>query len=112
MWQVNERLLLASSCSHILLFAVAVAVGRCCVSLRSVSSVEGYTIDAIHGFVEELIMEKDPEYHWVDSFRASRTSNFARQLLFNQLTGKVRRNVGRKAIELGNARHAHCLEHL
>ena len=59
------------------------------------------SIEAIHGFVEELILEQDPEYHWSDSFRASRTSNDARLELFNTLSAKVTRNVGRKAIELG-----------
>lgn len=68
------------------------------------SSLEGYEIEDVYGFVEELIVNKDPEYNWRDSFRAARTSNEARQLLFNQLSSKVRRNVARKAIEMeGNA---------
>ena len=71
------------------------------VTVYGVSHVSGYTITHIHGFVEELITSSDPEYHWVDSFRASRVSNEQRQLLFNQLGAKVRRNVGRKAIEFG-----------
>lgn len=31
------------------------------VQFFSVSTLDGYVIDAIHGFVEELILEKDPE---------------------------------------------------
>lgn len=50
---------------------------------------------------QELIVESDPEYHWADTFRASRTSNDTRQQLFNTLSCQVRRNVGRKALELG-----------
>ncbi len=71
------------------------------IPLFSASSLEGHCIHEILGFVEELIVENDPEYHWMDSFRASETSNESRQKLFYQLTSKVRRNVGRKCIEKG-----------
>ena len=56
---------------------------------------------SVHGLVEQLIVSADPEYHWVDSFRASRTSNEQRQLLFNRLVMAVRRGLSRKARELG-----------
>lgn len=54
----------------------------------SVSELQGYTISEVHSFVEELLVENDPEYHWTDNFRASRISNEARQMLFNQLAKK------------------------
>jgi hypothetical protein len=44
----------------------------------------------IHGFVEELIVDDDPEYHWKDNFRTSRSSNEARQYLLYKLSGYVR----------------------
>jgi ABC-type Zn2+ transport system substrate-binding protein/surface adhesin len=108
---------------------------------------QGFDIVAIRGFVEELLVEHDPEYihtcthmqthayththtnththththrhththkhththtytptrryHWSERFRASRTSNEARQILFNQLTNKIRRSVGSKAVAMG-----------
>ncbi len=69
--------------------------------LPAASSLEGHCVHDILGFVEELIVSEDPEYLWVDSFRSSRTSNEARQKLLYQLTSKIRRNVGRKCIDLG-----------
>ena len=60
-----------------------------------------HRLAAIHGHVSHLITSDDPEYHWVDSFRASRTSNEQRQLLFNRLVMAVRRGLGRKAMEVG-----------
>ena len=60
-----------------------------------------YRLSAIHGHAAHLITSDDPEYHWVDSFRASRTSNEQRQLLFNRLVLAVRRGLGRKATEVG-----------
>ena len=37
----------------------------------SLSRLEGYRITQVLGFVEELLVASDPEYHWRDSFRAS-----------------------------------------
>ncbi|KNC50468.1 uncharacterized protein AMSG_00631 [Thecamonas trahens ATCC 50062] len=53
------------------------------------------------GFVEDLVMDDDPEYHWTDTFRTPRSSNDARQMLFFQLSGMVRRQLGRKVLEMG-----------
>ena len=39
----------------------------------------GYKVDEVFGFVEVLLTEDDPEYHWSDSFRTPRYSNEARQ---------------------------------
>ena len=60
-----------------------------------------YRISHIHGFAEELIVEEDPEYHWTDAFRASRISNYERQLLLYKLSGTLRRKLGRKILDLG-----------
>jgi hypothetical protein len=58
-------------------------------------------VHGIHGFVEELVVERDTEYEWTDMFRTSRKSNEARQLLLYRLSSKIRRNVGRKSLEKG-----------
>ena len=39
----------------------------------------GYKVEDVFGFVEVLINEDDPEYHWSDSFRTPRYSNESRQ---------------------------------
>lgn len=46
-----------------------------------------FVLEEIRGFVEELIMADDPEYDWVDNFRASRSSNQGRQLFLYSLSG-------------------------
>jgi hypothetical protein len=74
---------------------------------------------SIVGFVEELIVEDDPEYRWVDNFRASRISNEERQRLLYTLSGysckrrkkktlfvtcrcrRIRRQLGKKVLDLG-----------
>jgi hypothetical protein len=62
---------------------------------------EGYMAHTIHGFVEELVVNDDPEYQWIDKIRTPRASNEARQTLFSKLSGEVQRKVGVKALELG-----------
>lgn len=44
----------------------------------------------IHGFVEELVVNDDPEYQWIDKIRTPRASNEARQVVFLKLSGQVR----------------------
>ncbi|XP_023934540.1 uncharacterized protein LOC112043381 isoform X1 [Bicyclus anynana] len=61
----------------------------------------GYRATAIHGFVEELIVNDDPEYQWIDKIRTPRASNEARQVAFINLSNQVQRLVGLKAAELG-----------
>ncbi|PRP78644.1 C2 calcium-dependent membrane targeting domain-containing protein, partial [Planoprotostelium fungivorum] len=53
------------------------------------------------GLVAYIVVKSDPEYHWMDNFRASRISNEERQLLLYNLSGKLRRHIGKKAIEMG-----------
>lgn len=61
----------------------------------------GYQASVVHGFVEELIVNADPEYQWIDKIRTPRASNEARQVAFVKLSNQVQRRVGLKAAELG-----------
>ncbi|XP_046752356.1 uncharacterized protein LOC124415097 isoform X2 [Diprion similis] len=61
----------------------------------------GYHAQIIHGFVEELVVNDDPEYKWIDKIRTPRASNEARQTLFFKLSGEVQRKIGLKALDLG-----------
>ncbi|KAI7688250.1 C2 domain-containing protein 5 [Sarcoptes scabiei] len=62
---------------------------------------EGYACQAIFGFVEELVVNHDPEYQWIDKIRTPRASNEARQTLFSKISGEVQRKIGIKAMDLG-----------
>ncbi|KAK2717476.1 hypothetical protein QYM36_006301, partial [Artemia franciscana] len=68
---------------------------------NSLSIPSGYKVYTICGFVEELVVNDDPEYQWIDKIRTQRSSNEARQTLFIKLSGEVRRRIGLKALELG-----------
>jgi len=48
---------------------------------------EGHLVQAILGFVEELVVNDDPEYQWIDKIRSMRASNEARQVQFSKLSG-------------------------
>lgn len=61
----------------------------------------GYYTENIYGFVEELVVEDDPEYQWIEKIRTPRASNEARQAMFFKMSGEVQRKIGLKAIELG-----------
>ncbi|KAF4529026.1 hypothetical protein B566_EDAN016875, partial [Ephemera danica] len=61
----------------------------------------GYQAQVIHGFVEELVVNDDPEYQWIDKIRTPRASNEARQTLFFKLSGEVQRRIGLKVLEMG-----------
>lgn len=50
----------------------------------------GHYAQAILGFVEELVVNDDPEYKWIDKIRTPRASNEARQTLFSKLSGRRR----------------------
>lgn len=51
--------------------------------------------------MEELVVNDDPEYQWIDKIRTPRASNEARQVAFLKLSGQVQRKIGLKAIDLG-----------
>ncbi|XP_037701194.1 C2 domain-containing protein 5 isoform X11 [Choloepus didactylus] len=58
----------------------------------------------IHGFVEELVVNEDPEYQWIDRIRTPRASNEARQRLISLMSGELQRKIGLKVLEMrGNA---------
>eukprot|EP00667_Euglena_gracilis_P001395 EG_transcript_1396 len=60
-----------------------------------------YRIEKVAGMVEELLGKADPEHQTLQNFRTSRTTNDARMLQFFRLSGKVRRQLGRKVLEIG-----------
>lgn len=48
-----------------------------------------YRAAMVHGFVEELVVNEDPEYQWIDRIRTPRASNEARQRLISLMSGKT-----------------------
>eukprot|EP00730_Choanoeca_flexa_P003927 TRINITY_DN11540_c0_g2_i1.p1 TRINITY_DN11540_c0_g2~~TRINITY_DN11540_c0_g2_i1.p1 ORF type:complete len:988 (+),score=238.05 TRINITY_DN11540_c0_g2_i1:79-3042(+) len=60
-----------------------------------------YKLLAVLGLAEELIVNDDPEYQWIDRLRPTRASNQARQKVFTSLTGQLQRQLGVKAQERG-----------
>lgn len=61
----------------------------------------GHRCQSVAGFVEELVVNDDPEYQWIDKIRTPRASNEARQTLFSKLSGELQRKIGLKVLELG-----------
>ena len=60
-----------------------------------------YRALVVRGFVEELIVNDDPEHQWIDRIRPTRASNQARQATFARLSGELQRRLGVKALEMG-----------
>ena len=56
----------------------------------------GYRLQFLHGFVEELVVNDDPEYQWIDKIRTPRASNEARQRLFSKMSGKCSYHIAAK----------------
>lgn len=50
-----------------------------------------YRAVMVHGFVEELVVNEDPEYQWIDRIRTPRASNEARQRLISLMSGTNKR---------------------
>ena len=64
----------------------------------------------IVGFVEELVVEEDPEFSWADQLRSARKSNEKRIKRYNELSLTVRRLIGVKVHGMGcNA--VRCVHH-
>lgn len=59
----------------------------CCFFFSACCVPFGHKAIFIHGFVEELVVNDDPEYQWIDKIRTPRSSNEARQRLFTKLSG-------------------------
>ena len=55
----------------------------------------------IHGHLSVTLSAADPEYAWMDNFRASRTSNEARVGLFNAVLLQLARRARERCEELG-----------
>ncbi|VDP33857.1 unnamed protein product [Schistosoma mattheei] len=62
---------------------------------------QGFVIDSLIGFIQELVMNDDPEHQWIEKIRTSRASNEARQRLFSRLSGELQRKMGLKVLNLG-----------
>ncbi|KAH8859199.1 C2 domain-containing protein 5 [Schistosoma japonicum] len=62
---------------------------------------QGFVIDSLIGFIQELVMNDDPEHQWIEKIRTSRASNEARQRLFSRLSGELQRKIGLKVLNLG-----------
>uniref|UniRef100_A0A8D0CJA7 C2 calcium dependent domain containing 5 n=1 Tax=Scleropages formosus TaxID=113540 RepID=A0A8D0CJA7_SCLFO len=60
-----------------------------------------YRLAAVHGFVEELVVNEDPEHQWIDRIRTPRASNEARQRLISLMSGELQRKIGLKVLEMG-----------
>ena len=58
-------------------------------------------VECVIGFVQDLVVDTDPEFAWADNFRTSRSSNEQRQNLLYRLSAAVRRFVGKKALDMG-----------
>ena len=50
---------------------------------------DGYVLQNFCNFVQELLINDDPEYQWIDKIRTPRTSNETRQKLFLKLSGEL-----------------------
>ncbi|BFZ15978.1 hypothetical protein BsWGS_19017 [Bradybaena similaris] len=61
----------------------------------------GWRVQNILGFIEELVVNDDPEYQWIEKIRTPRASNEARQRLFSKLSGTLQRKLGVKVMEMG-----------
>lgn len=60
-----------------------------------------FTVLEVFGLVEELVVEDDPEFALMDRARSARSSNELRLGLLYKLGSRVRRQLGRKVLELG-----------
>ncbi|EFC40020.1 predicted protein [Naegleria gruberi] len=70
-----------------------------CPSIYPLMEYTQYSI-RISDFVEELLIDDDPEYDsFKDLLRSSRSSNDQRQLLLYQLSGRLKRRMGKKVQE-------------
>lgn len=69
--------------------------------LTATSIPKCYRAVIIQGFVEELVVNEDPEYQWIDRIRTPRASNEARQRLISLMSGSHKLVTARKKMPLG-----------
>ena len=55
-----------------------------------------YSVLHVFGFVEELLVDDDPEFDFMDRARSARSSNESRLSLLYRLGAIVRRQLGRQ----------------
>jgi hypothetical protein len=68
----------------------------------STLSPTSFIIQEVIGFVVDLVVEDDPESSWQDYFRTNnKSSNDNRLKILYNLSAEVRREVGKKVLELG-----------
>ena len=64
-----------------------------------------FIIQDVIGFVVDLVVDDDPESSWQDYFRKSghvaKTSNDSRQKVLYNLSSEVRRELGKKVLDMG-----------
>ena len=73
------------------------------VSFYSVCSLDVvlYPQQILLGFIEELVVESDPEFQMVDTFRTARASNHHRQLLLHRIAYRLRALIALKVRKVG-----------
>ena len=68
-------------------------------------SSRAFVVQDVIGFVVDLVVDDDPESSWQDYFRksgqANKSSNDSRQKVLYGLSAEVRREVGKKVLDLG-----------
>lgn len=67
----------------------------------SVLSPNVFLVQEVIGFVADLVVEEDPELSWQDYFRRAKTPNDIRMKVLYNLTAKVRREIGKKVLDVG-----------
>ena len=69
-------------------------------------SSRAFVVQDVIGFVVDLVVDDDPESSWQDYFRksgqANKSSNDSRQKVLYGLSAEVRREVGKKVLDLGD----------
>ena len=61
----------------------------------------GFKSLQIIGLVDFELGANDPEYEWSESFRTARSSNLTSTRILFELSGQLRRQLGRKVLEMG-----------
>lgn len=65
------------------------------------SPIDGTYISEVHGLIDALETDGDPEYEWVDRIRAPRATNEARLARLRRMANGLRRRIGNKCMAMG-----------
>ncbi len=83
-----SALLSSPSCIYLVILSEFSLTFWFCHFFTSATSIPRcYRAIMVHGFVEELVVNEDPEYQWIDRIRTPRASNEARQRLIFLMSG-------------------------